>query len=104
MNYDVVQAEHVDGYRLKISFADGRDGVVDFSRFIEKGGVFEVLKEIELFKKFSIDPDWNTVVWNDGEIDVAPETLYFEATGSWPNRAPMTRVAEEPPQYGAPSE
>ena len=104
MNYDVVQAEYVDGYRLKLAFSDGRDGVVDFLKFIEKGGVFEELKERELFRKFSIDPDWNTVVWNEGEIDIAPETLYFEATGSWPNREPMMQVAEDPPQYGTDSE
>ena len=104
MNYDIIQAEYVDGYRLKLAFADGQNGVVDFLKFIEKGGVFEELKEIGLFNKFSIDPDWNTVVWKDGEIDVAPETLYYEATGSWPIREPMMQVAEEPPSYGTASE
>ncbi|MDF7823126.1 DUF2442 domain-containing protein [Pontiellaceae bacterium B12227] len=104
MNYDVIHAEYADGYRLKLAFANGRDGVVDFLKFIEKGGVFEVLKEISLFKQFSIDPDWNTIVWNGGEIDVAPEMLYFEATGNWPVREPMMQVAEEPPPYGTDSE
>lgn len=104
MNYDVIHAEYLKAYRLKLSFADGTAGEVDFFKFIEKGGVFEELKEIELFRKFSIDRDWNTVVWNEGEIDVAPETLYYEATGSWPNREPIMQVAEEPPQYGTDSE
>ena len=104
MNYDVVQADYVQGYRLRLAFADGKSGEVDFFPYIEKGGVFEQIKDVELFKKFSIDPDWNTISWQDGELDIAPETLYHEATGSWPNREPMMQLAEEHPPYGTASE
>ena len=100
MNYDVVQAEYIDGYRLKIAFSDGKSGEVDFRPFIEKGGVFKVLEDVGQFKQFAIDPDWNTVTWQDGEVDIAPETLYFEATGNWPIREPVMKVAESPPKYG----
>ena len=68
------------------------------------GGVFEVLKEVEQFKQFSVDETWGTVTWQDGALDIAPETLYFEATGAWPVQEPMMQVAEEPPQYGTSSE
>ena len=81
MNYDVIQAEYVGEYRLKLWFSDGESGEVDFLPFIEKGGVFDVLRDVERFKQFTVDPDWNTITWVDGEPDIAPETLYFEATG-----------------------
>ena len=103
MNYDIIQAEYLDGYRLRLSFSDGASGEVDFQSYIEKGGVFKVLEDVEQFKQFSIDPDWNTVVWQDGEIDVAPETLYLKATGALPNREGVMKVAETPPQYGTSS-
>ncbi|VGO21411.1 DUF2442 domain-containing protein [Pontiella sulfatireligans] len=103
MNYDVVTVEHVDGLRLKLSFADGASGEVDFKPFIDKGGVFSVLLDVEQFKLYSIDPDWNTITWNDGELDIAPETLYFEATGAWPNKEQILNVAETPPEYGSSS-
>jgi hypothetical protein len=104
MNYDVVQAEYVEDYRLKLVFADGGSGEVDFLPFIEKGGVFETLRDMERFKAFSVDPDWNTITWQDGELDMAPETLYFEATGGWPVRESVAQVAEESPDYGTAAE
>ncbi|MBN2684732.1 MAG: DUF2442 domain-containing protein [Pontiellaceae bacterium] len=104
MNYDVIKAEYVEGYRLSLEFFDGSTGVVDFLPFIEKGGVFGVLKDVEQFKRFSIDPDWKTITWQDGEVDFAPETLYREAMGYWPERKPLMQVAEESTQYGASSD
>ncbi len=103
MNYDVIHAEYIDKYRLKLSFADRKSGEVDFLPFIEKGGVFDVLRNVEQFKQFTVDPDWNTITWAEGELDIAPETLYFEATGGWPAREPIMKVAETPPQYGSSS-
>jgi hypothetical protein len=99
MNYDVIQAEYIEEYRLNLSFADGKSGVVDFKSFIEKGGVFKILEAVELFKQFSVDPDWNTITWKNGDLDVAPETLYYEATGGWPIREQFLNVAEMSPDY-----
>ena len=101
MNYDITKAEYVDGYRLRLFFADGRSGVVDFLPFIEKGGVFDVLRDLGAFRQFSIDPDWNTVAWRNSELDMAPETLYFEAVGEWPAREAVMKVAEDPSGYGS---
>ena len=103
MNYDVSHAEYVADYRLKLSFFDGASGEVDFLQFIEKDGVFDVLRDVELFKKFAVDSDWNTITWKNGELDIAPETLYFEATGAWPEREKILNVAEIPPGYGSSS-
>lgn len=80
MLHDVVSASYVDGHRIELVFDDGERGVVDFSAYVERGGVFERMRDPEFFKSFAVDPDLGTVTWN-GEIDVAPETLYAAATG-----------------------
>ncbi|MEN7974170.1 MAG: DUF2442 domain-containing protein [Verrucomicrobiota bacterium] len=104
MNYDVIHAEYIEKYRLRLSFSDGKSGEVDFFPFIDKGGVFDVLRDVELFKQFAVDPDWHTITWQNGELDIAPETLYFEATGDWPARELIMKVAEAPPKYGPSSQ
>jgi hypothetical protein len=79
--HDVVAASYVDGYRLELEFDDGARGVVDFSEFLHRGGVFERLRAPESFKRFQVDPELGVVTWG-GEVDVAPETLYAKATGT----------------------
>ena len=92
MIHDVVKAEHIEGYRIKLTFDDGREGVVDFSSYLEIGGVFERFRDPEFFKAFTINRELGVVSW-DGEIEIAPETLYSKATGE---PLPDWMVAEEP--------
>ena len=79
MYYDVVSAEYLDDYKLKIRFADGKSGVVDFKRYIRKRGIFDKLAKLENFKRFTVNQELGVITWY-GEIDIAPETLYSEAT------------------------
>jgi len=82
--------------------------VVDLKPLIEAGGVFEKLRDIDAFKAFSIDPEWHVLSWDNGRIDVAPETIYEEATGEPAHRTAsseagkkvLPRVAEEHARYG----
>jgi len=68
-----------------VTFDDGKEGVVDFSKYLDKGGVFSRFKDINFFRNFKINQELGVLTWQDG-IDVAPETLYAEATGtSLPN-------------------
>jgi hypothetical protein len=80
MTPDIINAVYIDGYKIRISFDNGREGIVDFTKYITKGGVFSKLKDIELFKKFTIDPEVFVLTW-PGRIDIAPEEIYSEATG-----------------------
>jgi hypothetical protein len=72
---DIVNAEYIKDYKLKVLFEDNKQGIVDFSIYLNKGGVFEKFKDIDFFKNFSVNNELGTIVWNN-EIDIAPETIY----------------------------
>jgi hypothetical protein len=46
-----------------------------------QGGVFVRFKDIEFFRGFSVNDELGVLTWGN-EVDVAPENLYAEATGS----------------------
>ena len=79
MYYDVTEVKYAGDYRLEITFENGKSGTVDFRKYIEKGGVFSPLAEPEYFRKFSINRELGVITWGN-EVDLAPETLYTEAT------------------------
>jgi hypothetical protein len=55
MLHDVVTAIYRGDYRIELEFDDGQRGVVDFSKYLEGGGVFERFKDIEFFRSFSVN-------------------------------------------------
>lgn len=77
---DVVKATYRGDYRIELEFEDGQKGVVEFSKYVDRGGVFERFKDLEFFRTFSVNTELGALTWGD-EVDVAPETLYAEATG-----------------------
>jgi len=76
---DVISGKYIEGYKIELGFDDGKKGIVDFSKYLNFGGVFERFKDLEFFKNFRINEELGTITWAD-ELDVAPETLYSEAT------------------------
>ena len=81
MLHDVLSAIYRGGYLIELEFDDGRRGTVDFSKYLERRGVFERFRDLEFFRNFKINKELGVLTWGD-EIDIAPETLYAEATGS----------------------
>ena len=77
MLYDVINAEYCNDYQLKVVFENGVSGIIDFSKYLELGGVFENFKNLVYFKNFKVSKDLGTIVW-DNEVDIAPDTLYYE--------------------------
>jgi hypothetical protein len=73
------EANYLDGYRIALLFDDGSSGIVDLADVIDTYMAAKPLKNIELFKQFSLD-DWPTLVWPNG-FDLSPEMLYERATG-----------------------
>jgi len=100
MYWDIVSAEYLGDYRIQVSFRDGKSGAVDLKPLVDKGGVFAALRDVVAFKAFSVDPEWHVLSWQDGRIDVAPETVYEQATGD----TTLARVAEESAPYGSEQE
>lgn len=70
---EVRQAEYLDGYRILVSFNDGVRRIVDFTNLINRFPVFKALGDINVFKKFRVT---DTLEWDNGKIDIAPEYLY----------------------------
>jgi hypothetical protein len=81
MLHDVLAASYQGAYGIAIELDDGVRGVVDFSRYAERGGVFERFKDIQFFRNFSVNDELGTITWGK-DADIAPETLYAAATGS----------------------
>jgi hypothetical protein len=72
--HEVKNAHYLKEYILEIEFEDGKRKTVDFKNRLY-GEVFEPLLNIERFKKFNIDKQLGTIVWETG-ADFCPDTLY----------------------------
>jgi len=70
----VMHAEYLGEYKISLRFADGAEGDIDLSSELY-GEIFEPLKDKDLFRRFSIHPEFGTLVWANG-ADFAPEFLY----------------------------
>lgn len=70
-------AQYVSRYTIRVRFADGIEGDVDLEGELW-GEVFEPLKDVEVFRRFRLDAELNTVTWPSG-ADLAPEFLYEKA-------------------------
>lgn len=81
MYHDVVNVKCLDGFRLELTFDDGKSGVLDCKPIIAKGGVFATLRNPQVFKKARVNKELGVVTWDD-DLDIAPETAYSLATGS----------------------
>lgn len=78
----VTEARYIEGYKIEVSFDDGRKGIADLSGAL-KGPVFEPLKDMSVFSQLRIDDELETVVWPNG-ADLAPEYIYFQAFRNTP--------------------
>lgn len=79
MNFEIIDAEYLADYRVRLKFMDGSSGVADLSSYVDKKNVFKAFQDISYFKSFHIE--YGTLVWGEGELDIAPETLHEKATG-----------------------
>ena len=70
----VISAEYVDGYRIRVGFDTGETGIVDLADVLW-GPMFEPLKDVQVFRRFSISPQLHTICWDNG-ADLAPESLH----------------------------
>jgi hypothetical protein len=81
MIHDIVSAIYRGDYKIEIEFDDGKKGIMDFSKYLKRGGIFQRFQEMDFFHRFKVHPELGVLTWENG-IDIAPETLYAEVTGS----------------------
>jgi hypothetical protein len=74
MHLHVKEARHLHDYVIWLRFNDGAEGEIDLESELE-GEVFGPLKDQQLFQRFHVDPELETIAWENG-ADLAPEFLY----------------------------
>jgi Protein of unknown function (DUF2442) len=81
MPWRVVSVEALRGYRLRVRFLDGLEGVVDMSRLVvsSDAGVFAALADSEAFNRVFVA--LGAVCWPDG-LDIAPDAIYAKIKAS----------------------
>jgi Protein of unknown function (DUF2442) len=77
---DIVEARHIEAYRLFIRFADGKAGEIDLAPLLKFTGIFEPLRDPQYFALVRVDRDTGTVVWPNG-ADLDPDVLRHRLTG-----------------------
>ena len=70
----VRSADYVDGYKVRLVFEDGGVRVADLAAHLD-GEVFEPLRNVEYFRTLRVNPDLDTIVWENG-ADFSPDFLY----------------------------
>jgi hypothetical protein len=75
----IESAQPLAGYRLRVRFNDGLEGVyaVDPER---RGGVFLKLLDPKTFNAVAVNPDFGCVEWPGG-IDFCPDTMHRAMSG-----------------------
>ena len=70
----VKDAIYKSEYKLQLTFKDGTVKTVDLEPYLD-GEIFESLKDIDYFKTVRVNPDLDTIVWENG-ADISPDFLY----------------------------
>src|SRR5207237_4060429 len=77
---DIVAVQPLDGYRLKLRFEDGAEGVVDVAQLVPFTGVFAALRDREEFLAVQVNSALGTIC-SPGGGDLDPDVLYALVTG-----------------------
>ncbi|PIU55060.1 MAG: DUF2442 domain-containing protein [Chloroflexi bacterium CG07_land_8_20_14_0_80_51_10] len=70
----VKDVDYVSEYKLLLTFEDGSAKHVDLESHLD-GEIFEPLKDVDYFRTVRVNPDLDTIVWENG-ADVSPDFLY----------------------------
>lgn len=72
----VVSVRPLDDYKLWIRFNTGETKIFDFKVLLNEP-CFVSLQDKDIFNHVYVD--YGVTVWNNGEIDIAPEKLYQDS-------------------------
>lgn len=71
----IVDAKPLEGQMLLVTFSTGERKLYDTTKLT--GSAFDILKDKDVFENPVIFH--GIITWNNGEIDIAPETVYYDA-------------------------
>ena len=80
----IIAVEPLPQIRLRITWANQSEAVVDLRPLLAKGGVFEVLADQARFEAVRIGVRGRTLIWHDhegDEIDLCADALWQMAHG-----------------------
>ena len=68
MVISIHKAEYIAGYKIKFSFSDGTEQIIDFFNFLNtaKNPMTKKYLDIQLFENYSIK--YGDIIWNDYEM------------------------------------
>ena len=77
---DVVSVQPLSEHRLRVTFDDGVEGIVNVAQMVRFTGVFEPLHDPAFFSQVKLNGELGTVYWpNDADLD--SDVLYAKITG-----------------------
>ena len=80
----VADVEALPGFRLRVRFNDGTEGIVEMADFInsDAAGVFTALRDEKIFRQARVS--LGAVTW-PGDLDLAPDAMHREIKehGNW---------------------
>jgi len=79
--YRITNVQVLEGYNIRLKYADGTEGTVNLSRLVGRG-VFSLWNNYDEFKNVSIGSS-GELLWGS-EVDLCPDSLYLEITGKKP--------------------
>jgi len=68
MVISIDKAEYIGDFKIKFSFSDGIERVIDFDRFLKnaKNPMTKKYLDKQLFEKYTIE--YGDIIWNDYEM------------------------------------
>ena len=82
---DVVEVRPTGDYRPWLRFEDGVEGEVDVAKLVPFKGVFEPLRDPDVFRSVQVNSELGTIVWPTG-ADLDPVVLYQQVCKVAPSR------------------
>lgn len=75
----IKKVEYLEGYKLKLTFSDKKEKIIDFEKYKtdDKESVFYPFNDLDFFKSVKLDKQLGTIVWPN-EVDLCPDALYAE--------------------------
>ena len=86
-------AEPASDWVLHLTFDNAVEADLDFSTYPPRAGLFAKLDDRAYFRTAQVTD--GALTWGDGELDIAPESLYSRATGE-----PLPAWLDDAPQSG----